>query len=276
MSPSTLQGCGTRASYVRGCRCLRCRGANAADAVRRAKLTAYGRATTDLVDADPVRDHVNRLRTAGLGRRRIATLAGVSSGAVWKLLYGDPPTQRLRPDTAAKLLGVPLDPADGALVPAVGARRRLQALIVIGWPQAQLAAALGMAPGNFNRLLHDDGPLLGGTVRAIQAAYAERWNATPPQQTPARRGAITRARRYGAARGWAPPQAWDDDIIDDPAAVPDLGGDVARSPGRPRVDLDEVEHLERSGAHITEIARRMRCSVSAIEQARLRRARVAS
>ena len=51
---------GTRANYDAGCRCLRCRAANANYNSTRARATAYGRPTTDLVDAGPARTHVHR------------------------------------------------------------------------------------------------------------------------------------------------------------------------------------------------------------------------
>jgi len=55
------------------------------------------------------------------------------------------------------------------------------------------------------------------------------------------------ATRRAAARGWAPPLAWDDDTIDDPNATPDLGAETPRpqgGAGRPFADVvEDVEDI---------------------------------
>lgn len=193
----------------------------------RHRQMAYGR-WQPYIDAEPVRTHVVTLQTAGLGWKRIARLAGLSTSTVWKLLYGDPhrgmaPSKRVRPETAEKLLSVSasLDVlGDAATVDATGTRRRLQALVAIGWSQNRLAARIGMAPGNFGRVIHHAEQVQASTARAVRDLYEELWSTVPSVEE--RRGEISadRARNYAAARGWAPPLAWDEDAIDDPAAVP--------------------------------------------------------
>jgi len=112
------------------------------------------------VDAEPVREHLRALSRAGIGWKRAAQLSGISTGAVSHLLFGGPgdrkPATRVRPATAAAILAVRASAAvlsPGALVPAAGTRRRLQALVAIGWPQAQLASRLGVQQANFGLLL---------------------------------------------------------------------------------------------------------------------------
>lgn len=92
------------------CRCPECRAANAAEGRRRRRLIAYGQYRPD-ADAAPIREHVNNLRAAGLTVKGIAELAGVKQGVVNQLLYGrpsngEPPSRRLRPWNADKLLAV--------------------------------------------------------------------------------------------------------------------------------------------------------------------------
>src|SRR5579859_6976414 len=90
---TTTRAHGTRACYVcgpgpgsgPGCRCDACRAANRAHARRRARLTAYGQ-WHPFVDAEPVRDHIQALSQAGIGRRRVAALAGISDAALGRLL----------------------------------------------------------------------------------------------------------------------------------------------------------------------------------------------
>ncbi|GAA2861238.1 hypothetical protein GCM10020220_057940 [Nonomuraea rubra] len=92
------------------CRCAPCRAANAERARQFRRDVAYGRHRPD-VDAAPVREHVNGLRAAGLSVAQIALRAGVQMGVVNALLYGrphrgEPPSRKLRPVNADKLLAV--------------------------------------------------------------------------------------------------------------------------------------------------------------------------
>jgi len=67
-------------------------------------------------------------------------------------------------------------------------------------------------------------------ARAMRALYDELWQADPADHG-ASPGGITRARRYAAERRWAPPQAWDDDTIDNPDAFPDWTGQCGTPQG---------------------------------------------
>jgi hypothetical protein len=100
----------------------------------------YGR-WHPFVDAGPVREHIAALRAAGIGVERIAQLAGLSVGHVRQLAdhgHGDlQTTQRVRPSTATRVLSLGIDDASRAphsRVNATGTRRRLRALMALGWP----------------------------------------------------------------------------------------------------------------------------------------------
>lgn len=136
---------GTRLGYILDrCRCLPCAAANSDYERLRRRQRAYGRTLAGWVDAEPVRAHVHALQAAGLGWQTISKRAGVHNGAVSKLLYGrrredgrvEPPTRRINPDMARKLLAVPVPGIDelpgGARVDGTGTTRRLQALVAIG------------------------------------------------------------------------------------------------------------------------------------------------
>jgi hypothetical protein len=221
---------GTRAKYVVDkCRCAPCTQANTNAENNRYRQQAYGR-WEPYVDAEPARAHVRMLMDYGYGWKRIAQMAGVGRGTVEKLLYGSQhrgmtPSKGIRPETAAKLLAVHPDRErlGGAVaVDATGTRRRLQALVAAGWPQARLAARLGMLPSNFGVTL-SSGQVLTSTARAVRALYDELWRQDPREHGVGAR-AYSRARNQAAARQWAPVGAWDDDQIDDPAGFPDWTG----------------------------------------------------
>lgn len=217
---------GTRDAYWSDqCRCDQCKAGNATYQRTRRRLAAYGRTPNGWIDAGPVRTHVERLQAAGLGRREIAERAGLDAGIVHYLIRGrrgKPPSVRVAPRTAQLLLAVPVpavatELADGALVDGVGCRRRLQALVAIGWTQTALAQRMGWAKENLARIVHGYG---GGkvTVRThrLVAGLYDRLSMSPPRPSVA----STRARSYATGRGWPGPLAWDDDMIDDPTARP--------------------------------------------------------
>jgi DNA-binding Xre family transcriptional regulator len=222
---------GTRAMYVADhCPCTPCRDANRAYENNRMRQNLYGR-WEPFVDAGPARAHVRACMAAGIGTRRICALSGVSRAAVTGLLYGKQrpgkptvPSARIRPDVSAKLLAVPIGTgslAPGMCVDATGTHRRLQALIAIGWSRAELGRRIEVTPQNFTSLMTTE-QVTVRTAAAVRALYDE-LSMQPRTATDHRiRVSINRARNSAAAAGWAPPLAWDDEDIDDPAAKPHL------------------------------------------------------
>ncbi|MFE9777778.1 hypothetical protein ACFYPA_06425 [Streptomyces sp. NPDC005775] len=228
---------GTNAKYhLEKCRCYPCCHAASEYDRNRRRAIAYGR-WQPFVDAAPVRAHVRELGEFGIGWIRAARLAGVATGGVSKLLYGDKPrglepTKRMRPHIALALLAVePTLDNMGNRVPidGTGTRRRLQALVAKGWTQSELARRLDMDRTNFPRTLTSD-LVRVATVRAVNALYDELWRADPTDHgVPAHRAEA--ARRKAIKNGWAPVGAWDDDQIDDPAAHPDWTGRCGTTEG---------------------------------------------
>jgi hypothetical protein len=215
--------------HLENCRCpICCKAASDYDNNRR-RAIAYGR-WQPFVDAEPVRQHIRALGEFGIGWIRAAKLASVSTGGVSKILYGDrprglAPTKRVRPETALKLLAVePTLDNMGARVAidGTGTRRRLQALVTKVWSKSELARRLGMNRANFGRIIVGD-LVTVGTHRAVLGLYDQLWRLDPEQHgVPARW--TEQARTFAADHRWAPPGAWDDDVIDDPAALPDWTG----------------------------------------------------
>jgi len=254
-----------------GCRCYTCARAVSEYNARRDRLIAYGR-WQPYVDAAPVRDHVRLLMSASIGRRTIVRAAGVSHGALSQLLYGTtgrPPSRRVRPDTAHRLLSLTpsLDlVADGTPVDATGTRRRLQALIAIGWPQAALAARLGWAPSNFCSLLGAP-RVTARTARAARTLYDDLWNVQPDEHGHATRHAASRARNLARRNGWPPPIAWDDDTIAIPDAAPDRG-----AADRASTIMENAAELAEQGYTRDQVAERLGVTRGAVDTA-LRRER---
>lgn len=290
---------GTYSKYVtEKCRCLHCKRANRDRNRRWARtkaMAALGMADPLWVDAEPVRRHVRSLMAAGMGVPRIQQTSGVSKGVLTRLVYGAPgrgeaPSRKIRPGNAAKLLALrvprPADSAlaDSALVDATGTRRRLQALVAVGWSGAELMRRIGVIGTDFPKLAHRD-RVLARTERAVRALYDQLWDAAPPASTRFARATRSRALSFAAARGWAPPMAWDDATIDDPAAraatgepdddgqngdlVDEVAVERAIQTGDPgHLTAAERTHLVATllhrGASRTQIARLLRCSGSVV------------
>lgn len=227
---------GTYACYtLDACRCAPCSAATSAYNRRTAREQGYGR-WENLVDAEPVRQHIRSLQQMGLGLKRIEDLAGLSAGQMGKLVYGAlradgtrrPPAARVSKTTARRVLAVRFSPdliAAGALVDSTGSRRRVQALVAVGWSQSKIAERLGMSGANLWQTLRRP-TVTARRARAITALYDELWNAAPPAGTPWDKVAIARAKRTAAQHGYLPPLAWDDDTIDDPDTQPTTGAET--------------------------------------------------
>ncbi|MEA5454488.1 hypothetical protein SPF06_07120 [Sinomonas sp. JGH33] len=256
---------GTRTMYVRDkCRCRPCTDANLAAERARARAKLYGRYDCGRVPAAPVREHVQGLMAAGIGIKRVSALSGVSTGTLSKLLYGVPskgigPRERCQRDVADRLLAVALGTAalaDGALVDATGTHRRLQALVSIGYSVSRLGEMLGIDRANMAGPIGRHPQVTAATARKAAALYERLWNVPHEPEGHFERISASRARNHAAARGWAPPMAWDDDTIDDPAASPTGTEQTMRTSAHTSELVEDIEHMLTTGASPEEVAHR--------------------
>ena len=180
------------------------------------------------VDAAPVRVRLQRLVDAHVPVRALGRVTGLSATTVRKILDGDQP--RVQRATAARVAR--LSPGDvyanqsTGHVPRVGAARRVQALLAMGWPHHALGAA-GIV--NSAQIIGASGDLI--TVqrwRQVRDVY-DRLSMTP--------GPSPETRGWAAKLGYAPPLAWDEEGIDDPTVMP---GHDATTTGRQGCVVDEV------------------------------------
>jgi transcriptional regulator with XRE-family HTH domain len=252
---------GTRTAYVVDrCKCRQCLDANSAAKRQVDKQKAYGRYDNGRVDAGPAREHVRNLMAQGMAWKQVAKVAGLSPSTVSNLLYGryergHAPYPRMSRVNSEKLLAVKVTlenlPA-GHHVDATGTHRRLRALVAIGWSQSRLAALLGIERSNFTAFMRSEGV----TVRyalAVRDLYDQIWDEPQEGHDHRSRIAANRARNYARERGWLPPLAWDDDTMDDPATLPDLGGKPKRRDTLP----EDVEFLISTGENPDRAAARL-------------------
>jgi hypothetical protein len=239
--PGSPHSHGTRAAYVKDhCRCTDCTTANAAAWRTAARQQAYGR-WQPFTDAAAVRDHIHTLRSAGIGVEQIAALADTSPRHIRDLARPETTTRpavlRVRSHTAARILAITPNDANrapGSRIDATGTRRRLQALVAVGWSTALLATALGRTTSNLIRTMTSR-KVTAETAQVVAALYDQLWNIAPPQDTTAQRRAADNARAHASEASWLPPLAWDDiDIDNDPE--PPTPETSTPNPG----DLDEI------------------------------------
>lgn len=194
------------------------------------------------VPVGPVREHVARLRELGWTYEQIAEAAGVSTWVPHRAGTGQ--VKRLWKDRADAVLKVPLQPRGSHRgVDSTGTRRRVQALAWMGWPCAEVARRAGTTRRTLATLILPHRSISFALAGRVAKVYDELCMVPGPSKV-----AAAKARTLG----FAPPLAWDEDTIDDPAAAPDVGGDPGRG-----VDWGELRHLVRSGCSVDEAARRL-------------------
>lgn len=260
---------GTSTAYVVDrCRCRACIDASTAASNVRSRAQVFGRYDSGRVDAEPVREHMRMLMVEGISLKRMSKLTGLSLSTVTATLYGrgergHKPYARTSQGTATKLLA--LKPglehmAAGRVIDSTGTHRRLQALVTIGWSQSRLGERLSILPSNMVKLMASH-QTTAGRARQVIALYDQLWNQPQTGHDQRSRISANRSKSYATTRGWAPPMAWDDATIDDPATTPNLGDPTNKTMAR----LENIEHMLRDGTAWWEIATRLGLTTTTLE-----------
>ena len=247
-----------------GCRCYTCAWDVSRYNEHRQKAITAG-TWRPWADAAPVRDHVHAIRAAGLALEDLTKATGVGQGTLKHLLWGVPPAEKIRAESASVLLSYwPRldDYSPGSLIDPTGTHRRIQALVAGGWPLTHLAAALGLFRQNFVRYLITERVTVA-VARDVRDLYDRLWRADPIEAGATPMG-VARARKYAAARMWAPVGAWDDDTIDNPTSTPDLGAEVTRQEA---VAEDAAWLVEKQGHTRRQAAERLGVDKSYLDKA---------
>lgn len=181
---------------------------------KRTRAIAYGTWEPSIIPAGHVAAHLVDLLESGRSRRWIARTAGVSETVVGRLVSGK--AKSVSRHNEAKLLAVShaCKPSGKTYMPAVGARRRVEALATLGHPQSVIAEMSGLTQTTVWNVANLPKQAAADTHAAIARAYEllrtqDRSDAT---------GAWVKAR--AARLGFAPPEAWSRFTIDDPGANP--------------------------------------------------------
>ncbi len=203
-----------------------------------------------MADAGPVRAHVQALRAQRMGYVRIAEVAGVSVHTLKYLLYGNtsqgsPVPQKVRAETARKLLAVKLDIHPRRGIDATGTRRRVQALTLQGYALTWQALEVGIHHRSLQRIACGQTFVERRIADAVRGLYDRLWDTPAPDSPTAKR-----VRTVAKHHGYVPPLAWDDSEIDDPKARPRFGARSCRK-GIDEVLVMEVAAGRREPARMT-------------------------
>lgn len=189
VAPDSARAHGTRAKYtIERCRCADCGEAQRVyNRDRHRAMRRPDEVWLAYVPAGPARRHVHELMAQGMGPKSIAQLSGVPHGAISKLLYGDykgrGPSRRIRPETAAKILAVTIEKADGAQrIPAGPTWKLLDDLLGRGFTKSFIASQLAGKPTKALQIRHD--LVRASTARKVEALHRRLEGvAAPPRRT---------------------------------------------------------------------------------------------
>jgi hypothetical protein len=209
--------------YRRGCRCDKCKaGANRRN-IKNRYLRQTGRGT--MRTPDRAADHLLLLRAAGLDDKTIRKQTSICPDVMYRILRREG-VIHARTETRITSVAIPATPgasSNRAYIPGHGTIRRLRALVAAGWFQAELARRLGKDKENLKQIIDrgEDGQVAQYVADQVRALYAELHD-QKPEDHGIHRGYANRARKLAADRGWAPPEYWDEDDLDNPDFQPAL------------------------------------------------------
>ncbi|MGW2089630.1 hypothetical protein [Streptomyces sp. NPDC001880] len=211
---TTARAKGRPASGLKGCPCRPCRDAENAYDKRRRFLNETGRSVR--VEAAEATAHLKELFEAGAGWNQLVAVTGCSSSTLVAIVHNQRTSISRR--VSNKILAVDVSDVlpPRRRVSAIGSIRRCRALIATGHSCLDIAAASPLDPATIRYLVNGRPETVSApTADGVMAAYTTLSN---------RRGTCQRSLNRAARERWAPTAAWDDERIDDPAAVADWTG----------------------------------------------------
>ena len=248
---------GTRSCWQKGCGHPECHEAAKAEWAAYYEIRKQYTHRPHFVSPARAIQHIQHLRARGMGRAQIARAAGMTKSNVGHL--EERHDKKILDTTERRILAVKFAPAR---VRPLGTMRRLQALAALGHPWADVSSECGVSVPTIVRIANGHQKWVSvDTVQTVADAFDRLSMRTG-------RSSVTRGR--AAARGWAPPLAWDEGALDDPQAAP--AGHAARQK-RASLDLDEWQTLVQAGEDPARAADRCGVTLSAVERMAWRRER---
>ena len=181
-----------------------------------------------LVDAEPVRQHIRTLQTAGIGLYTLSIAANVLPQTIYDLVRPQPSREighryRVTRELAEKILAVTPDNVTAYYVDPTGTIRRAQTLVAAGWPQRVIERHAGLAAGYLTWLFRTRATITAPAAKAIADTY-NTLRTMRPTRHGVSKGHAKAARARATANHWPTAKYWDQhpDLIDDPNFTPQL------------------------------------------------------
>jgi hypothetical protein len=175
-----------------------------------------------LVSAEPVREHVLKLRAAGGTYASIGHAA--RTGAMTVHCIANARRPKVQAEVATRLLAVSETDICGTHSPPGGTMWRLRALVAMGHTCSRMAAAIGVPPGTLRRIIRDEAQTISPQLRhAVITLFDTWWDKRPPQRTRQEQLAAGNALRRAALNNWPCPAGLDEDELDQPGYQPQCG-----------------------------------------------------
>ena len=196
-----------------------------------------------LVSAEPVREHVLKLRAAGGTYQSIGRAAGTGAMTVHCIANARRP--KVQAEVASKLLAV--SEADVcAMHPSPGGTMwRLRALVAMGHTCSRMAAATGIPSTTLRRIVRGEALTISPPLwQAVTALFDAWWDKASPRQTRQEKLAAGNALKRAALNNWPCPAGLDEDELDQPGYQPQCDWRYARGVGV----ADDYPFAERKAA----------------------------
>ncbi len=183
-----------------------------------------------LVSAQPVREHVLKLRVAGGTYESIGRAARTGAMTVYGLATTRRP--KVQAEVARRLLAVSEADIRQTHDSPGGSMWRLRALVAMGHTCSRMAAATGIPSATLRRIVRGEAFTIKPELRqVITALYDAWWDKTPPQRTRRETLAADHALKRAALNDWPCPAGLDEDELDQPGYQPRCGWRYARGTG---------------------------------------------
>ena len=196
-----------------------------------------------LVSAEPIRQHVLKLRAAGGTYHSIGRAAGTGAMTVHRIANAARP--KVQAEIARRLLAVTKADICGTHPAPGGTMWRLRALVAMGHTCPPMAAATGIPAATLRRIVRGEALTIAPQLhQAVIDLFAVWWDKTPPQRTRQEKLAADGALQRAALNDWPPPAGLDDDDLDRPGYQPQCGWRYARGTGI----ADDYPFAERQAA----------------------------
>ena len=196
-----------------------------------------------LVSAQPVREHVLKLRAAGGTYQSIGLAAGTGAMTVHGIANARRP--KVQAEVARRLLAVSENDIRNTHPSPGGIMWRLRALVAMGHSCSRMATATGIPPATLRRIVRGEALTVGPELRQLVAALFDAWwDRTPPRRTRREELAVSNALKRAALNDWPCPAGLDEDELDRPGYQPQCGWRHARGTGV----ADDFPFAERKAA----------------------------